>query len=147
MLIARHRLAAGAGLTLLITLTVVLSEVLPILAVPRADKKETKADSWASALRKAPAEAASRANPYDGQPEAAAAGRKLFRRHCEECHGQQGKGTKWAPALVSGPVQAAAPGTLYWFLTNGELKQGMPSWSGLPNQQRWQLVCYLKSLE
>jgi mono/diheme cytochrome c family protein len=139
MRITKHPLCLAAGSILLIA--------LPILAAAFADKKQSKAESWASALSQAPAEAASRPNPYEGRPEAVLAGRKLFRRHCEECHGPEARGTRTAPGLDSGPVQAAAPGTLYWFLTNGNLKQGMPSWSGLPNQQRWQLVCYLKSLK
>jgi len=37
-------------------------------------------------------------------------------------------------------------GALFWFL-NGNLKHGMPpSWSRLPDERRWQLVSYLKSL-
>jgi hypothetical protein len=40
----------------------------------------------------------------------------------------------------------ATPGELVWFLRNGNLRGGMPSWSGLPIERRWQLVTYLKSL-
>ena len=43
-------------------------------------------------------------------------------------------------------VQNATPGELEWFLRNGNLWRGMPSWSGLPEQRRWQIVAYLKSL-
>jgi mono/diheme cytochrome c family protein len=138
MLIKKHPQSLTLGSILLIG--------LPILAAAFADKKQSRAESWASALNNAPAEAASRPNPYEARAEAAQAGRKLFRRHCEECHGPEACGSTTAPSLRSGPVRDAAPGTLYWFLTNGNLKHGMPSWSGLPNQQRWQLVCYLKSL-
>jgi len=35
---------------------------------------------------------------------------------------------------------------LFWFLRNGNLRQGMPSWSGLPDQQRWQIVSFLKTV-
>ncbi len=41
---------------------------------------------------------------------------------------------------------AAPPGVLFWFLKNGNLKEGMPSWSRLPDQRRWQLVTYLQTL-
>ena len=34
-----------------------------------------------------------------------------------------------------------------WLLTNGSMKNGMPSWSRLPEQQRWQIVSFLKSLQ
>jgi cytochrome c oxidase cbb3-type subunit 2 len=132
---------------LLIAFPIVLPGTLGMGSAMFVDKKQSKAEAWASALGEAPAEAASRPNPYDGQPGAVEAGRKLFRRHCDECHGSEALGTAYAPALRSAAVQGAAPGTLYWFLTNGNLKRGMPSWSRLPGQRRWQLVCYLKSLE
>jgi hypothetical protein len=44
-------------------------------------------------------------------------------------------------------VQNAASGTLFWLLTNGVARKGMPVWSKLPEAQRWQLVRYLKSLD
>jgi hypothetical protein len=43
-------------------------------------------------------------------------------------------------------VERASPGTLFWLLRNGKLDRGMPSWSKLPDQQRWQIVTYLKIL-
>jgi mono/diheme cytochrome c family protein len=120
---------------------------LPILAVALPDKKQLSVKRQATALGKAPAEAAARQNPYETVADAVAAGKKLFRRHCEECHGREAAGSTAAPSLRSGAVRSAAPGALYWFVTNGDLRHGMPSWSGLPTQQRWQLVRYLKSLE
>ena len=97
-------------------------------------------------LSQAPASTASRLNPYEGQPEAIQAGKKLFRRHCAECHGPEGREQGKAPDLHAPAIQNAAPGTLFWFLKNGNLKGGMPSWSRLPDQRLWQLVCYLKTL-
>jgi mono/diheme cytochrome c family protein len=35
---------------------------------------------------------------------------------------------------------------LFWILTNGVVRHGMPVWSKLPEPQRWQLVSYVKSL-
>jgi len=32
-------------------------------------------------------------------------------------------------------------------LRNGSLRHGMPSFAHLPEQQRWQIVTYLKSLQ
>jgi hypothetical protein len=43
-------------------------------------------------------------------------------------------------------VQQAADGQLFWFLRNGNLRRGMPSWSSLPEPSRWQIIAYLKSL-
>ena len=95
--------------------------------------------------RLAPPAARSWQNPYAGQPDAIRAGQKLFRRHCAECHGAEALGSDRAPDLRSA-VQDAAPGELAWFLKNGDLAAGMPSWSRLPDQQRWQIVTFLETL-
>jgi len=105
-----------------------------------------EANKLGSELAKAPASAAARQNPYEGRAEAFLAGRKLFKRHCAECHGPEGRGQRKAPDLHSPVVQDASPGTLFWFLKNGNLKEGMPSWSRLPDERLWQIVTYLKTL-
>jgi hypothetical protein len=51
-----------------------------------------------------------------------------------------------AISLRTPQVQNATAGELVWFLRNGNLLHGMPSWSGMPEQRRWQIVTYLKSL-
>ena len=43
-------------------------------------------------------------------------------------------------------LAALGPGALFWILTNGVGRRGMPVWSKLPEPQRWQIVSYLKSL-
>lgn len=85
-------------------------------------------------------------NPYEGQPEALEAGQKLFHQHCAECHGENARGLGHAANLRLPDVQNATPGELEWLLRNGNLARGMPSWSGLPAQRRWQIVAYVKSL-
>jgi mono/diheme cytochrome c family protein len=97
-------------------------------------------------LTKAPKKTARRNNPLERDPEAVAAGAKLFDLHCAECHGELAEGGKKAPSLREPEVQQAAPGTLFWLLTNGVVRRGMPVWSKLPEPQRWQLVSYIKSL-
>lgn len=97
-------------------------------------------------LAKAPRKASARHNPLEGDPGAAAAGAKLFEQHCTECHGDRGQGGKRGPTLYADEVQNATPGTLFWVLTNGVVRRGMPVWSRLPEPQRWQLVTYIKSL-
>ena len=37
-------------------------------------------------------------------------------------------------------------GALFWFITKGDVKDGMPAWAGLPEKERWQIVTYLKTL-
>jgi mono/diheme cytochrome c family protein len=95
----------------------------------------------------AAASARERANPYAGNITAAAAGRKLFLRHCASCHGEGAEGTRRAPALVSAGMRRSRAGELERFLRNGGMSRGMPSWSALPEQRRWQIVTYLESLQ
>lgn len=110
-------------------------------------KEVWKNSRMASVIRGAPAAAARRQNPYGGEARAVLAGKKLFRRHCASCHGENAEGHGNAPPLRSGALREVPDGVLFWFLKKGNLRSGMPSWSGLPPQQRWQIVSFLKSLE
>jgi len=100
-----------------------------------------------AALADAPAKARERKNPFAGDPQAMAAGGKLFEQHCAECHGMKAGGTRKGPSLLQEEVQQATPGTLFWLLSNGVVRRGMPVWSKLPEQQRWQVVAFLQSLK
>ncbi|MBZ5666094.1 MAG: c-type cytochrome [Acidobacteriia bacterium] len=110
-----------------------------------ASAGEIKQSTYA-ALAGVPEEARERKNPFEGNPQAVAVGRKLFEQHCAECHGKKAEGTRKAPSLLREEVQQATPGTLFWILTNGVVRQGMPVWSKLPEPQRWQIVTFLGSL-
>jgi mono/diheme cytochrome c family protein len=99
-----------------------------------------------SAIAQAPLATRDWHNPYEGQPDAIAAGKKLYLQHCAECHANDARGHGRAVNLRWPGVQNATPGELVWFLRNGNLWRGMPSWSGLPVERRWQIVTYLKSL-
>ena len=83
---------------------------------------------------------------YIGQPDAIRAGEKLYRRHCSECHGADGRGIGKARNLRSAAVQSRQPADLVEFLRQGSLRRGMPSWAVLPAERRWQIVAYLKTL-
>ena len=98
---------------------------------------------------RAPDAAVTRANPLASRPELAAGGRKLFQKNCAECHGSNGSGmeTKHSADLQLPVVQQQTDGILFWKITNGNAKKGMPSFSKLPEQQRWQLVLYLRTLK
>jgi aldose sugar dehydrogenase len=97
---------------------------------------------------KAPAEAESKTNPLAKKPEAAAGGKKIFLRECVECHGDDGSGIvkKHAADLQLPVVQDQKDGALFWKITNGNADRGMPSFSKLPEMQRWQLVLHLRTL-
>jgi mono/diheme cytochrome c family protein len=98
-------------------------------------------------MTRVPEKARNRQNPFDSESNAVTAGAKLFRQNCSTCHGSEGMGQSNRPNLHSERVRAATPGELEWLLKNGSMRNGMPSWSRLPEQQRWQIVSYLKSLQ
>lgn len=85
-------------------------------------------------------------NPYSGQSQAIAAGSRLFADHCAPCHGTDALGHGKRPSLRTSEVQNASDGEIFWILRNGYLRRGMPSWSSLPEQTRWQIIAYVKSL-
>lgn len=97
-------------------------------------------------LDNAPESARQEKNPYSSQRAAADAGKKLYDSHCAKCHGANAKGGGNVPSLTSGPVQSAADGVLFWFITTGAPDDGMPPWETLPAKERWQLVTFVKSL-
>lgn len=100
----------------------------------------------ASPLQQAPARAAAKVNPFDGQERAWRAGRKLFERECSACHGKQGEGIGKRPPLASPGVAEAPPGAVEWVVRNGAIVHGMPSFAHLPEPERWQIVTYVRTL-
>jgi mono/diheme cytochrome c family protein len=112
-----------------------------------AGRQPKNEDGPAAQLSKAPPAARSLKNPFAGQTEATEAGLKLFLRHCAQCHGPDARGLEHAVDLHSTVIQDAPPGVLFWALRNGRVRRGMPSWGQLPDQQLWQIVTYVKTLE
>ena len=99
-----------------------------------------------SLVEQAPPSAAARTNPYEGQERAVLTGRKLYLKICAACHGKQGEGIGKRPALAVKAVTDAPAGALEWVVRNGSM-HGMPSFSSLPEPQRWQIVTYVKTLK
>jgi mono/diheme cytochrome c family protein len=95
---------------------------------------------------KAPRDEQARVNPYANKLEAVAAGRVLFEDHCAKCHGEDAAGRHGRPSLRGEEVRGATDGELFWLLKNGSTWKGMPSWSELPEPERWQIIAYLRSL-
>jgi glucose/arabinose dehydrogenase/mono/diheme cytochrome c family protein len=95
----------------------------------------------------APSSSAQEKNPYAGQDTAVRAGAGLYATNCASCHGANGQGTGNVPPLLQGPAQSAPDGEVFWFITTGSIKDGMPAWGTLTEQQRWQLVSYVKSIK
>jgi mono/diheme cytochrome c family protein len=97
----------------------------------------------------APADAAARENPLAARPELSAGGKKLFVRNCVECHGREGSGmkSKHSADLLLPVVQQQSDGALFWKVTNGNARRGMPSFAKIPELQRWQLLLYIRTLK
>jgi mono/diheme cytochrome c family protein len=131
---------------LLLPLAIVGSYMLLADAKYSADTHDHLHHHHFAEFAKVPEKARVRVNPLQADPDAPLAGQKLFAQHCAECHGASAEGGRRAPSLHAEEVQAATPGTLFWILTNGVVRRGMPVWSKLPEPQRWQIVTFLKSL-
>jgi mono/diheme cytochrome c family protein len=130
------------GRRTMITVTAALGVALGSARGSAGEPKERP-----SGVAGAPASAFALRSPYDGDREAIGAGRKLYAMHCASCHGERGEGWGNAPSLISDQVRQASPGALFWFLTNGDLRRGMPAWSRLTEARRWQLVTFLRNLD
>lgn len=98
-----------------------------------------------STFRNAPASAAAMKNPSANSAAGAAAGKAVYAKNCTQCHGNNRQGMGPAPALDGDKVRTANAGELFWFISTGNPSSGMPAWSNLTKQQRWQLVTFLQS--
>jgi len=110
---------------------------IPAMLIAESDGK------W---LHRVPDEDRARANPFATQPQATAAGKVLFSENCAKCHGADANGLHNRPSLRSERIRHASDGELAWMLKNGNPYKGMPPWSSLPEQQRWQIIAYLRTL-
>ncbi len=84
--------------------------------------------------------------PLLNRPDAAAGGAKLFQQRCATCHGDEGRGTSKAPLLRGPDIRAQTDGQLYWKISTGKTHASMPTFSFLPEVQRWQLVLHVRAM-
>jgi predicted CXXCH cytochrome family protein len=100
-----------------------------------------------------PAAAKAVMNPLDDADAHVEAGRELYRKNCEVCHGYDGRGTTslsgglFPPPVDLQSARAAGKtdGELFYFIRYGVRNTAMPGWQ-LPDQETWQLVRYLRHL-
>ena len=74
------------------------------------------------------------------------ADKNFFVVTAQNAHGDVGQGLKKAADFHLPAVQQQTDGTLFWKITNGNPDRGMPSFSRLPELQRWQIVLHLRTL-
>lgn len=91
-------------------------------------------------------------NPLSEEESAISAGKKIFEQQCFVCHGTSGKGDGPAakalknklPDFTDPSMPDQTDGELFWKISQGNAP--MPKFeSVLPEEQRWQLVSYIRS--
>ena len=100
----------------------------------------------------APAAEKAKKNPLPANAATVAQGKKVADVNCVSCHGAKGKGDGAAAAALnpkpadwtSKKLQAESDGEIFWKLSTG--RGAMPSWKFLPENDRWALVGYIRSL-
>ena len=111
-------------------------------------KNLSQQDRWI-----APAWADTLKSPYHDEPLTLAQGEDLFSLYCASCHGDSGYGDGAAGgALGQKPanfhdtlVTKQSDGALFWKLSTG--KGNMPPFKDVfSDEQRWQLIAYLRQL-
>jgi len=98
----------------------------------------------------APPEGKSLKNPVKGIGNA----KKSVETNCVSCHGPGGKGDGPASAALPPPkpanwtseaVQKQTDGEIFWKMSNG--RGAMPPWKHLPENERWEIVNYIRTLK
>ena len=110
------------------------------------------ASAQAQAAWEAPAADKAKKNPLPADAKFVEQGKKVAEVNCATCHGSKGKGDG-AAAVALNPkpadwtakkVQSESDGEIFWKISNG--RGAMPSWKHLPENDRWALVRYIRSL-
>ena len=101
-----------------------------------------------------PQQAMQMENPFQNDTAAIEKGANIYQKLCVSCHGVSGKGDPIArkamnpkPAVfTTNRFQKQSEGTIYWKISEG--RGAMASYKNmLSEEERWQLVSYLKSLK
>lgn len=109
---------------------------------------------------KVPDDFLTKTNPLPTSAGTVQAGKELFLKTaqpvaCAMCHGEKGDGKGiMGAALVPPPrnftcgamMKDIPDGHLFWIIKNGSPGTGMMSFAGLPDEQVWQLIHYIRSL-
>jgi putative copper resistance protein D len=76
-----------------------------------------------------------------------ASGAAVYREHCAGCHGTTGVGAPPLPDLRSAAIARRHAGELFWLVTHGVRRRGMPPFDGrLAEAQRWDVINYIRAL-
>jgi mono/diheme cytochrome c family protein len=133
------------GREILLQRVAMRKRIWAVLCVPAVGLLMAAANgAW---LTKVPAADHATANAVAGHPDAIAPGSTLYQDNCAKCHGVEGNGRGSRPPVHSARIAAAKDGDLFWLLKNGQPSRGMPSWARLPQDQRWRIIAWLRSIQ
>lgn len=131
-----------------------MREAVRRMAVAMALAAALAVPAWALAQGAwdAPAPEKARKNPLSADAKSVDQGRKVAQVNCVSCHGAKGKGDGAAAVALnpkpadwtSAKVQGESDGEIFWKISTG--RGAMPSWKHLPENDRWALVRYIRSL-
>ncbi|MBV6644159.1 MAG: cytochrome c, partial [Cyclobacteriaceae bacterium] len=92
-------------------------------------------------------------NPLDSTADVVKAGKELYGRFCEHCHGKEGLGDgkvgqvyKGVTAYTSASVVDKPGGHIYHVITNGKGRMGAHA-SQISSEDRWKIVRYVQVLQ
>lgn len=106
-----------------------------------------------------PAEYEGMTSPVQATQESLARGEEVYTTYCQTCHGPQGMGDgpggeslDPAPAPVAHTSQMLGDAYLFWRISEGgamePFNSAMPAWKDtLDEQQRWDVINYIRSLQ
>jgi mono/diheme cytochrome c family protein len=124
--------------------------ILPIVFISAAGFTVVQNDPWP-----VPDKFMKMANPVKSDPTSIAAGKELFVKHCQSCHGKSGKGDgpkaaqlKTLPEdMTKVDVQKQPDGAFFYKTTEG--RKDMPSFKKkIPDQEDvWSIINYVRTFK
>ncbi len=86
-------------------------------------------------------------NPYTLKPEIIKEGAEIFKRNCEACHGQGGRGDICPDLTKKDKKYGNSDADLFTSISKGR-PGGMPNWdTSLGSDRIWKVIIYLRSIE
>jgi len=86
-------------------------------------------------------------NPLATNPTAVADGRRVYNQTCQSCHGAGGQGDRGPALTTTRLVHGNDDADVFHSIRAGVPGTQMPPFAGLSDQQIWQLVSYIRSLQ
>lgn len=127
---------------------VLASALITLAWGPGPERVSAQTTPWV-----APAAEKAKKNPLPSDKKSVEQGEKVAKINCVSCHGNKGKGDG-AAAVALNPkpadwtskrVQDESDGEIFWKITTG--RGAMPSWRHLPENDRWAVVRYIRTLK